>query len=73
MAWYKVQKTDHICYILKTTDGYEIANCPLRDELGDLVKSKLTRVKIVRDEDVKVVGQFISGVTEKCHVYILCT
>lgn len=71
-ACYTINKTDYICYIIKNNkDGYEILNCPLRDELGDMDRSKLTKTKIVRPEDVYIVGKFIS--TEgKNAIYILC-
>lgn len=71
-ATYTINKTDFICYILKNNkDAYEILNCPLRDELGDMDRSKLTRTKITRPDDVYVVGKFICT-EEKNAVYILC-
>ncbi|KAF9791535.1 hypothetical protein SFRURICE_003231 [Spodoptera frugiperda] len=70
-ATYTINKTDFICYILKNNkDAYEILNCPLRDELGDMDRSKLTRTKITRPDDVYVVGKFICT-EEKNAVYIL--
>ncbi|XP_026733411.1 uncharacterized protein LOC113497858 [Trichoplusia ni] len=70
-ACYTVNKTDYICYIIKNNkDGYEILNCQLRDELGDMDRSKLTKTKITRRDDVHVVGKFIS--TKENHaVYVL--
>ncbi|CAB3222051.1 unnamed protein product [Arctia plantaginis] len=70
-ACYTINKTDHICHIVKNIkDEYEILNCALRDELGDLERSKLTKTKIVRPDDVYVVGKFIC--TEgKNAVYVL--
>lgn len=73
IVWYKLKKTDYICYVLKTTEEYEIVNCPIRDELGDLVRSKLTRVKITRgDANVKVVGRYIRGEADGCYVIVIC-
>ncbi|XP_075979167.1 nucleolar protein 11 [Anticarsia gemmatalis] len=70
-ACYTINKTDHICYIIKNNkESYEILNCPLRDELGDMERSKMTKTKIVRPDDVYVVGKFIC--TEgKNAIYIL--
>lgn len=71
-ACYTVNKTDFICYIVKNSkDSYEILNCPLRDELGDMDRSKLVRIKITRPDDVYVVSKFICT-EEKNAVYILC-
>lgn len=70
-ASYTINKTDYICYIVKNDkDCYDILYCPLRDELGDMDRSKLTKVPIVRTDDVYVVGKFIC--TEgKNAIYIL--
>lgn len=70
-ACFTVNKTDFVCYIVKNNkDHYEIINCPLRDELGDMDRSKLTRTKVTRPEDVYVVGKYICT-EEKNAVYIL--
>lgn len=71
-ACYTINKTDHICYIVKNNkDEYEIVNCALRDELGDVERTKITKTKIVRSDDVYVVGKFICT-EEKNVVYVLC-
>ncbi|XP_053606578.1 uncharacterized protein LOC128673021 isoform X2 [Plodia interpunctella] len=68
---YTLGKADHVCYVVKEgTDSYEIINCPIRDELGDLDKSKLSRVKVKRTEDVYVVGGLVST-SEKPSVFFL--
>ncbi|CAK1585859.1 unnamed protein product [Parnassius mnemosyne] len=69
-AYYNLNNTSNICYILKNNSNYEIFTCPLREELGDLEKSKVHKVKILRPEDVHIVGHLIST-TEKLGVYIL--
>ncbi|KAJ8715862.1 hypothetical protein PYW08_013147 [Mythimna loreyi] len=70
-ACFSINKIDFICYIVKNNkDSYEIINCPLRDELGDMDRSKLVRTKITRPDDVYVVGKFICT-EEKNAVYIL--
>lgn len=70
-ACYSINKTDYICYIINNKDGYEILNCPLRDELGDMDRSKMVKTKITRPDDVYVVGKFICT-EENNAVYILC-
>ncbi|CAG9088657.1 unnamed protein product [Plutella xylostella] len=71
-AYYSVDNTDHICFITQNNkDKYEIVFCPLRNELGDLEKAKLNRVKVERPEhDVYVVGKLISA-DDHPVVYIL--
>lgn len=70
---YTHNKTDYICYITKSNqDAYEIINCPLRNELGDLEKAKLNKVKVVREDGVYVVGKLINY-AENPVVYIACT
>ncbi|XP_047993297.1 uncharacterized protein LOC125231771 [Leguminivora glycinivorella] len=59
-------KGNNICFVVKNNQDYEIIQCPLRVELGDMDKSKLQRVKVTRP-DVNVVGQLIHAYT----VYIL--
>ncbi|CAF4927584.1 unnamed protein product [Pieris macdunnoughi] len=71
---YTIEKKDYICYVIKNTNNkkkekYEILISPLRDELGDLEKAKLTREKVVRSDDVYVVGHLIS--TNNNKVYFL--
>ncbi|XP_061714785.1 nucleolar protein 11 [Cydia pomonella] len=61
-------KGNNICYVVKNELDYEIIQCPLRVELGDMDKSKLHRVKVTRP-DVYVISQLISA-SEKM-VYIL--
>lgn len=71
-ACYNLNNTEHICYIIKNSkDSYEILTCPLREELGDLEKSKLNRVKVSRPDDLYVVGHLINP-SEKLGVYIIC-
>ncbi|KPJ20428.1 Nucleolar protein 11-like [Papilio machaon] len=70
ISYYKLNNTPHICYIIKNNkDNYEILTCPLREELGDMEKTKLQRIKVSRTEDVYVVGHLIAK--EKLGVYIL--
>ncbi|XP_013196975.2 nucleolar protein 11 [Amyelois transitella] len=67
---YSLGRTDHICYLVKEgADNYEIVSCPIRDELGDLDKSKLSRVKVAR-ANVCVVGGLVST-SEKPSVFFL--
>lgn len=68
---YKENITDHICYIVKCNDRHEIVYCPIRHELGDLDKSKLTRVKATRPEDVYIVGRLLN-MAENSAVYLIC-
>lgn len=73
-ACYKIQKTDYICYVIKNkNDCYEILTCPIREELGDMEKSKLNKIKVTREDicDMHVVGTFIS-VDENFAVYFMC-
>ncbi|XP_068618452.1 nucleolar protein 11 [Battus philenor] len=70
IACYNLNNAPHVCYILKNNkESYEIVTCPLREELGDLEKPKLNRVKVLR-EDVYIVGHLITT-AEKLGVYIL--
>lgn len=72
IATYVLNNTGHICYIVKDAKNrYEIINSPLRHELGDLEKFKVSKVKVSRSEDVYVVGELICT-SEKPTVYILC-
>lgn len=72
IATYLSNNTGHICYIIKDgKDKYEIINSPLRDELGDLEKLKISKVRITRPDDVYVVGELIST-SDKPAVFILC-
>lgn len=70
---YTLNNIDYICYIVKNNqEKFEIVSSPLRNELGDLERVKLSRVKVEReDPDVYVVGKLIS-VTEHPVVYVLC-
>ncbi|XP_072947298.1 nucleolar protein 11 [Epargyreus clarus] len=71
-ACYTKNNVDHICYIVKNSKGnYEVLVCPLREELGDMERSKLMRVKVTRPEDVSVVGKFININSKSCEVYFL--
>ncbi|KAJ2943516.1 hypothetical protein O0L34_g16627 [Tuta absoluta] len=71
-ACYTDNGTDNICYIIKSSkDYYEIVNCPIREELGDLERSKLNKIKISRPEDVYVVGDLICTEDKIPIVYIL--
>ncbi|XP_063623586.1 nucleolar protein 11 [Cydia splendana] len=67
VSTYK-DRGNNICCVVKNKQDYEIIQCPLRVELGDMDKSKLQRVKVTRP-DVYVVGQLIHA-SEKT-VYIL--
>ncbi|XP_050665742.1 nucleolar protein 11 [Leptidea sinapis] len=59
---YSVKNKDYICHVVKNQKGrYEIINCPLRDELGDLEMAKLNRVKVTRTEQQFVVGYLLSA------------
>ncbi|XP_034831433.1 nucleolar protein 11 [Maniola hyperantus] len=63
-GYYNIQKTDYICYLIKNNKGsYEIMTCPIREELGDMEKSKLNRIKVTRAEGTKahIVGELISS------------
>lgn len=72
-ACYAQHETDYITYVIKNSkDLYEIINCPVRHELGDLEKSKLNRIKIHRPDDVYVVGELISTQDKAMVVYVLC-
>lgn len=73
VASYTHEGVEYICYIIKNAqDKYEIVNCPLRNEIGDLEKQKFNKIKIVRNEsDIYVVGKLINT-TEYFCVYILC-
>ncbi|XP_041986875.1 nucleolar protein 11 [Aricia agestis] len=66
---YSAKKSDYVCYIIQHKKNYEILCCPLRDELGDMDKSKINRVKVARDE-AYVVGKLISTKVKPC-VYFL--
>lgn len=70
-AVYTIQNTDYICYVIKNSkDSYDILTCPLREELGDMEKSKLSRIKVERNEDAYVVGELVSN--HNLSVYFLC-
>ncbi|KAM3958577.1 nucleolar protein 11 [Aphomia sociella] len=72
IACLSIDKTDFICYVTKCKkDKFEIVHCQIQDEIGDLDKSKLTRIKITRQEDVYVVGELIVVTPDKCAVYVL--
>ncbi|XP_028175263.1 uncharacterized protein LOC114363665 [Ostrinia furnacalis] len=71
VATYSVNNVGHVCYITKDgKDRQEIVVSPLREELGDMEKSKLSKVKITRPDDVYVVGKLINT-KDKPTVYIL--
>lgn len=72
VASYVLNEMNCISYVIKNSkDSYEIVTCPVREELGDLEKSKLSKVKIFRPEDVHVVGELIN--TDKIlAVFVLC-
>lgn len=62
-------RQDYICYIIKNSrDEVEILHCALREEFGDMDKSKMNRVKVERD-GAYVVGQLVTK--ENLAVYIL--
>ncbi|XP_032520296.2 uncharacterized protein LOC116772284 [Danaus plexippus] len=70
-ACFTLDKTDYICYVIKnTSNNYEILTSPLREELGDMDKSKICKVKVTRPHDVYVVGKLIN-IDESPSVYIL--
>lgn len=72
-ACYKQHETDYIIYVVKNgKDLYEIINCPVRHELGDLERFKLNRIKIKRPDNVYVVGELISTQDKTMVVYVLC-
>ncbi|XP_026762569.2 nucleolar protein 11 [Galleria mellonella] len=70
-----IGKTDFLCYVTKykkdEQDRYEIIHCQIRDELGDMDKFKLARIKVTRSENVYVVGELIVTTNNKYFVYIL--
>ncbi|KAG6456831.1 hypothetical protein O3G_MSEX009992 [Manduca sexta] len=69
VASYTHNNENYICYIVKNNkDAYEIVSCPVKEELGDLERAKLNKIKITRD-DVYVVGKLIC--VERCSVYVL--
>ncbi|CAG9794099.1 unnamed protein product [Diatraea saccharalis] len=68
---YTLNNIRYVCYVTK--DGknrYEIISAPIREELGDLEKSKITKIKISRKENVYVVGELISCI-DRPAVYVL--
>lgn len=65
---FRINNKDHICYVIKTSDGYDIVYCSLREELGDMERVKLIREKIARD-DAEVIGVLISV---KHTVFVMC-
>ncbi|XP_038223310.1 nucleolar protein 11 [Zerene cesonia] len=70
VACCSIDKKEYVCYVLKNKkDAYEILTCPIREELGDLEKAKLNRIKVTRSEDVYVVGHLIC--THSKNIYIL--
>lgn len=72
VACFSVELTDYVCYVVKNAkDNYEILLCPIREELGDMEKSKLNKIKVSRPDDVYVVGELISVDDNYC-VYFLC-
>lgn len=72
VACFSVESTDYVCYVVKNAkDNYEILLCPIREELGDMEKSKLNKIKVSRPDDVYVVGELISVDDNYC-VYFLC-
>ncbi|XP_045450813.1 nucleolar protein 11 [Melitaea cinxia] len=71
VACFSVELTDYVCYVVKNAkDNYEILLCPIREELGDMEKSKLNKIKVSRPDDVYVVGELISVDDNYC-VYFL--
>ncbi|XP_026327923.1 uncharacterized protein LOC113236137 isoform X2 [Hyposmocoma kahamanoa] len=71
-ACYMQNGIDYITYVIKNSkDLYEIINCPVRHELGDLERSKISRIKINRPDDVYVVGELISTQDKAMVVYVL--
>ncbi|XP_049874214.1 nucleolar protein 11 [Pectinophora gossypiella] len=69
---YSDNGTDYVCYVIKNNkDLYEIVNCPVREELGDMEKSKLNRVKVTRPDDVYIVGELICTSEKYLSVYVL--
>lgn len=71
-AVYTIQNTDYICYVIKNSkDSYDVLTCPVREELGDMEKSKLSRTKVARPDDVYVVGELINTI-DNLSVYFLC-
>ncbi|XP_050351712.1 nucleolar protein 11 [Nymphalis io] len=71
IACYSIATTDYICYVTKNTkNSYDIITCTIREELGDMDKSKLNKIKVSRSEDVYVVGELISPEEKPC-VYFL--
>lgn len=72
-ACYMQNGIDYITYVIKNSkDLHEIINCPVRHELGDLERSKISRIKINRPDDVYVVGELISTQDKAMVVYVLC-
>ncbi|CAG4963131.1 unnamed protein product [Colias eurytheme] len=70
VACCTIDKMEYVCYVLKNKkDSYEIITCPIRDELGDLEKAKLNRLKVTRSDDVYVVGHLIC--TQSKNIYVL--
>ncbi|XP_023937717.2 nucleolar protein 11 [Bicyclus anynana] len=73
VACYKIHKTDYICYVIKNSkDSYDIMTCSLRDELGDMEKSKLNKIKVARTDSTNahVIGKFIS-IEQNSAVYFM--
>ncbi|XP_045767024.1 nucleolar protein 11 [Maniola jurtina] len=63
-GYYNIDKTDYICYLIKSNkSSYDIMTCPIREELGDMEKSKLNRIKVTRAEGNKahIVGELIDS------------
>ncbi|XP_026487255.2 nucleolar protein 11 [Vanessa tameamea] len=71
IACYSIATNDYICYVTKNNKKtYDIITCTIREELGDIDKSKLNKTKVSRPEDVYVVGELISTGDKPC-VYFL--
>ncbi|XP_059058026.1 uncharacterized protein LOC131851536 [Achroia grisella] len=75
IASWSEKKTDFICYVTKykkdDEDKYGIINCQLRDELGDIDKFKLSKIKVTRPDNVYVVGELIVVTAVKHVIYFL--
>ncbi|KAL4719177.1 hypothetical protein ACJJTC_017601 [Scirpophaga incertulas] len=68
---YTLNNLDYVCYIVKDfKNRYEIVSSPAREELGDLDKSKIVKVKITRQENVNVVGM-LATYTQRPIIYVL--
>lgn len=70
---YSQDGVDYICYLVKNPeDQYEIITCSLRNEIGDLSRAKMSKIKVCSlDSDAHVIGKLICP-DDTPTVYIMC-